>query len=165
MAEVATTFQVSVPELDRIDANVQQILAILTPSRPATKVTICLTSFTPKAGGPVLPGTITMTDDHIAHTPVAWTDDVGPVTAPTDAVVTSSNSAVITVAFNANMTDVDTTPVADGTASWTVSSASRGIANTVSVTVSVPVATGVSASASGTTFTPKPAPTPAPPAA
>jgi hypothetical protein len=125
------------------------------PPRVATSVQICVTRFSPKDGGPLMPGTITMTDDHVAHTPIKWADDAGTVPAPADAMVVSADPTIATVAFNSDMTDVDTTPVADGATSWTVSSASLNITDTVSVTVGPPFATSVNADAADTTFTPK----------
>lgn len=173
---MTTTFLNFGSELDRIDANVKkllensatlanqklmlqdlaQILAWpgVAPGVP-TKVQICVTSYSPLHGGPTMAGTITMTDDHIAHTPVKWTDDVGTVHAPADAAVMSSDTAVATVAFNADMTDIDTTPVADGSCTVTVSSASLSLTDTVTVNVGAPTASAVVVDAADTTFTPR----------
>jgi hypothetical protein len=146
----------ALPILQRIDKNVQEILKWPTlPPRVATKVEICVTRFSPLKGGPTLPGTITMTDDHVGHTNIKWADDVGPVPAPADAAVVSADPTVATVAFNSDMTDVDTTPVTDGSTSWTVSSASLGLSDMVSVVVGPPTASSVTADAANTTFTPK----------
>jgi hypothetical protein len=122
----------------------------------AKKVEICVTSFSPLHGGPIVAGTISLTNDHVAHTPVKWSDDVGSVPAPADAMVVSSDTTVATVAFNADMTDVDTTPVADGTCTITVSSASLSLTDMATVNVIDPTASSVDVDAADTTFTPKP---------
>jgi hypothetical protein len=177
---MATNFLNFGPELDRIDANVQTLLASLKNlatlsnqdlilaqlatilSWPgaapgvATRVQICRTSYTPIHGGTTVAGTITLTDDHIAHTPVKWADDVGTVHAPTDAAVASSDTTVATVAFNSDMTDIDITPVADGTCTVTVTSASLSLSDNATVNVGAPVASSVTVDAADTTFTAKP---------
>lgn len=101
-------------------------------------------------------GTVTMTDDHVAHIPVKWTDDVGAVHAPSDAMAVSSDTAVATVALSSDMNDVDVTPVADGTVTVTVSSTSRNLSDMATVTIGAPAASAVMVDAADVTFTPKP---------
>ena len=100
-------------------------------------------------------GTVSFTDDHVAHVPVQWADDVGAVHAPADAAVTVGDATICTAVFNADMTDVDITPVADGSTTVTVASASLSLSDEITVNVGAPVATGVTLDAADATFTPK----------
>lgn len=102
-----------------------------------------------------MPGTVTFTDDHIAHVPAKWADDVGLVHAPSDAAVTVADPSIATAAFNVDMTDVDITPVGDGSTDVTVSSASLGLSDTMTAIVGSPSASSVELDAADATFTPK----------
>ncbi len=124
--------------------------------RHATSVQFCIPTLSPISGGPAMAGTVTFTDDHIAHVPVKWSDDVGLVHAPSDAAVTVADPSIATAAFNTDMTDVDITPVSDGSTDVTVSSASLGLTDTMTAVVGAPSASSVELDAADATFTPKP---------
>ncbi len=158
-AALSADYQNIVAKLDAImqkEVQIEQEINAPPPvDRVATSVEICIPRFSPKHGGPTLPGTFSCTDDHDAHTTINWKDDVGPVNPPVDAQVVGSDDTVATVALSSDKKDVDTSPVGDGQMTWTVSSPSLNISDTVTVNVTMATATSVSADAAGTTFTPK----------
>lgn len=139
----------------QILADLALILADQTGPPVPTSVKFDLITYTPLHGGNTMAGTVTMTDDHVAHIPVKWADDVGPVAAPSDAAVVSSDITTATVAFASSMTDVDVTPLKDGTVTVTVSSASLHLSDMATVTIGAPAATSVNVDAADATFTPK----------
>ncbi len=121
-----------------------------------TKLTFAVPLMVSKQTGEVImPGSITVTDDHDEKVPLLWTDDAGTVHPDTSGTtVTSDNAAVISggdVASDGTYVLLRT--AGDGTCNVTVTNGA--LTDTISVTVGAPVATAVALNAANATQVPK----------